>query len=258
MNDFAPFEPSAHGTPADGLVIRPARPDDEARVARLLALRGTSVEDAAGTAPRMIEALPVLMLGFLPVPELGSDGAAAPSGEDPAPAVLAGEGADPPVEVPATGAAVPSGSAPAEPTESELLDDVHEDVPDDLLTPVALSGAFVLPGDLDSGRPERWTISGLVVDPAARRHGIGRAVLAAVLDAVDALAPGEEVISVVNATNHASIGLHLALGFEEVARVEEYAGITFEGGEGVVLVHAGEPGDGADVAPAAALDAAAS
>lgn len=251
MNDFAPFEPSAHGTPADGLVIRPARPDDEARVARLLALRGTSVEDAAGTAPGMIEALPVLMLGFLPVPVLGSDDAAPPSGADPAPAVLAREGAEPPVTVPSAGAAAPSGSSPAEPSEPEL----PEGVPDDLLTPVALSGAFVLPGDADSGRPERWTISGLVVDPAARRHGIGRAVLAAVLDAVDALAPGEEVISVVNATNHASIGLHLALGFDEVARVEEYAGITFEGGEGVVLVHAGEPGDGAGPAAEGRLSA---
>ena len=195
MNDFADHSPRARGGSATSIVIRPASPDDVTRVARLLALRGTGAEDALAQAPRMIEALPVLLLALAPI----------------------GQGAG-------------------------------EEVDDDRLAPVALSGAFVLPGDPGAGRPERWTVSGLVVDPEARRHGIGRALLGAVLDAVAALDPDEPVVSVVDADNHASIGLHLAVGFTQAERVEEYAGVTFEGGQGVVMVHepapetAGEPG----------------
>ena len=191
MNDFADHSPRARGGSATGIVIRPASPDDVTRVARLLALRGTGAEDALAQAPRMIEALPVLLLALAPI----------------------GQGAG-------------------------------EEADDDRLAPVALSGAFVLPGDPGAGRPERWTVSGLVVDPEARRHGIGRALL----DAVAALDPGEPVVSVVDADNHASIGLHLAVGFTQTERVEEYAGVTFEGGQGVVMVHepapetSGEPG----------------
>ena len=195
MNDFADHSPRARGGSATSIVIRPASPDDVTRVARLLALRGTGAEDALAQAPRMIEALPVLLLALAPIGQ------------------KAGEEAD-----------------------------------DDRLAPVALSGAFVLPGDPGAGRPERWTVSGLVVDPEARRHGIGRALLGAVLDAVAALDPGEPVVSVVDADKHASIGLHLAVGFTQTERVEEYAGVTFEGGQGVVMVHepapetSGEPG----------------
>lgn len=193
MNDFADYAPRAHGGSATGLVIRPASPDDGARVARLLALRGTGVEDALAQAPRMIEALPVLLLALMPVEREAEAGA-------------------------------------------------EKGVDDDRLAPVALSGAFVLPGDPGVGRPERWTVSGLVVDPRARRHGIGRALLGAVLDAVAALDPDEPVVSVVDADNHASIGLHLAVGFTQTERVEEYAGVTFEGGRGVVMVHEPAPG----------------
>ena len=192
MNDFADRAPRARGGSAAGLVIRPASPDDAARVARLLALRGTGVEDALAQAPRMIEALPVLLLALMPVEQEAEAGT--------------------------------------------------EEVGDDRLAPVALSCAFVLPGDLGTGRSERWTVSGLIVDPRARRHGIGRALLGAVLDAVAALDPGEPVVSVVDADRHASIGLHLAVGFTQTERVEEYAGITFAGGRGVVMVHEPAPG----------------
>ena len=163
MNDFTDYAPRAHGGSATGLVIRPASPDDGTRVTRLLALRGTGVEDALAQAPRMIEALPVLLLALMPVEQEAEAGT--------------------------------------------------EEVGDDRLAPVALSGAFVLPGDPGAGRPERWTVSGLVVDPWARRHGIGRALLGAVLDAVAALDPDKPVVSVVDADNHASIGLHFAVGF---------------------------------------------
>ena len=192
MNDVAGRAPQSRGGSAAGLVIRPASPGDAARVARLLALRGTGVEDALAQAPRMIEALPVLLLALMPVEQEAEAGT--------------------------------------------------EEVGDDRLAPVALSGAFVLPGDLGTGRPERWTVSGLVVDPRARRHGIGRALLSAVVDAVAAIDPGEPVVGVVNTDDHALIGLHLAVGFTQTERVEEYAGVTFEGGWGVVMVHGPAPG----------------
>ena len=190
MNDVAGRAPQSRGGSAAGLVIRPASPGDAARVARLLALRGTGVEEALAQAPRMIEALPVLLLALMPV-------------------------------------------------EQEVGE---EEADDDRLAPVALSGAFVLPGDLGTRRPERWTVSGLVVDPRARRHGIGRALLSAVVDAVAAIDPGEPVVGVVNTDDHALIGLHLAVGFTQTERVEEYAGITFAGGRGVVMVHEPAPG----------------
>ena len=75
MNDFADYAPRAHGGSATGLVIRPASPDDGARVARLLALRGTGVENALAQAPRMIEALPVLLLALMPVEREAEAGA---------------------------------------------------------------------------------------------------------------------------------------------------------------------------------------
>lgn len=177
-----------------GVFIRPARLEDAPRVARLLALRGISVEEALEQAPRMIAALPVLLLASLPVDDAestGAEGAAARSAEV---------------------------DAVAPPTEA-----------DDMAAPVALSGAFLLPGDLEAGRPERWMVSGLIVDPGARSRGIGRALLTAVGVAVQEIEPGEDLFSVVETANHASVAAHLAAGFEEAAHVDSYAGLVFEG-----------------------------
>ncbi|MDU0348600.1 GNAT family N-acetyltransferase [Actinomyces sp. MRS3W] len=181
-----------------GVLIRPARFDDDSRVARLLALRGISVEEALEQAPRMIAALPVLLLASLPV--AGAD-ASAPASR---PAVEANAAAPAPLPVA----------------------EVNEE---DSAAPVALSGAFLLPGDLEAGRPERWMVSGLIVDPDARRRGIARALLAAVAEAVQEIAPGEDLFSVVEADNHASVAAHLAAGFIEVDRVDGYAGLSFDG-----------------------------
>ena len=82
-------------------------------------------------------------------------------------------------------------------------------------------------------------VSGLVVDPVARRRGVGRVLLTAVADAVRALGPAADLYSVVNASNHASIGLHLAVGFEKVAPLSAFGAVTFEGGRGVLLRRAG-------------------
>ena len=203
VNDFAPLA-SPHGTPVAGVLVRPAEPGDAARVARLLTLRGTSVEEARERAPHVIASVPVLLLALLPAAEAAGE-------KDPA----HGRAADP------------------------------GDLDDDLLAPVALSGAFPLPERLRASLPEpdddteAWMVSGLVVDPVARRRGVGRVLLTAVADAVRALGPAADLYSVVNASNHASIGLYLAVGFEKVAPLSAFGAVTFEGGRGVLLRRAG-------------------
>ena len=66
VNDFAP---TPHGASAAEVLVRPAEPGDAARVARLLTLRGTSVEESREQAHRMISSLPVLLLALLPAAE---------------------------------------------------------------------------------------------------------------------------------------------------------------------------------------------
>ena len=201
VNDFAP---TPHGASAAEVLVRPAEPGDAARVARLLTLRGTSVEEARERAPHVIASVPVLLLALLPAAEAAGE-------KDPA----HGRAADP------------------------------GDLDDDLLAPVALSGAFPLPRRLRASLPEpsdgveAWMVSGLVIDPVARRGGVGRVLLTAVADAVQALRPAADLYSVVNATNHASIGLHLMVGFKRLARLGAFGTVTFEDGQGVLLRRAG-------------------
>ena len=103
MNDFAPFEPMLHGTSVGGVIVRPAGPDDAPRVARLLALRGISAEEAREQAPRMIDALPVLLLALLSAAEAatgddgvgGADDETAVAPDDPRLATVARSGAVP-------------------------------------------------------------------------------------------------------------------------------------------------------------------
>lgn len=234
VNDFAPLEPD----PAvrslllgeDDLVIRPALPGDRARVAQLLALRGHTAEEALDQAARTIGNVPVLLLAL--------------AGETPQV-----RDAHPVLEPPGR-RQEPSqvrGAQPTSPPEDEAPDvmtpgDVALPPPgDETLVPVALAGAFQLPatalevcGKEETDAPV-WVVSGLVVDPDARRQGVGRRLLAAVLGTVEVLEPGAPVYSVVSATDHTSIALHMVLGFTQVARGPELAGITFEGGMGVLL-----------------------
>ncbi|RHA37120.1 GNAT family N-acetyltransferase [Cellulomonas rhizosphaerae] len=82
--------------------------------------------------------------------------------------------------------------------------------------------------------PDGLYVSGLTVAPAARRHGIGERLL---LDLIGWAAPRSDMLgSVINATNGPSLDLHLRHGFREVARSDSFAGITFTGGVGVLLV----------------------
>lgn len=236
VNDFVPLEPD----PAvrslllgeDDLVIRPALPSDRARVAQLLALRGHTAEEALDQAARTIKNVPVLLLALAGETPQVRD--AQPAPEPP------GRRQEPSQVRDAQPTSPPEDEAP----HVMALGDVALPPPgDETLVPVALAGAFQLPatalevcGKEEADAPV-WMVSGLVVDPDARRRGVGRRLLAAVLGTVEVLEPGTPVYSVVSATDHASIALHMVLGFTQVTRGPELAGITFEGGMGVLLRH---------------------
>ena len=238
--------PQPHSTSARRILVRAAEPDDAPRVARLLTLRGASVDEALQQAPRMIDTLPVLLLALM---SAAGEHRTATAGESPA-------GRDS-----GHGSHASNGGHGGDLGEdsNDRHDDRHtdrhadgadgaddSDTDDALLAPVALSGAFPLPERMRASLPEpgsgaedAWMVSGLVIDPVARRGGVGRVLLTAVAEAVNALRPAADLYSVVNATNHASVGLHLLVGFERLARLGGFGAVTFEDGQGVLLRRAG-------------------
>lgn len=66
------------------------------------------------------------------------------------------------------------------------------------------------------GRDPVWSLAGVVVDPAARRHGLGHQLTTARLALLSDVT--DEVWCVVNARNRASLDLHADLGFTEQRR----------------------------------------
>lgn len=238
--------PQPHSTSAGRILVRAAEPDDAPRVARLLTLRGASVDDALQQAPRMIDTLPVLLLALM---SAAGEHRTATAGESPA----GRDGGH------ASNASNGGHGGDLGEDSNDRHDDRHtdrhadgadgaddSDTDDALLAPVALSGAFPLPERMRASLPEpgsgaedAWMVSGLVIDPVARRGGVGRVLLTAVAEAVNALRPAADLYSVVNATNHASVGLHLLVGFERLARLGGFGAVTFEDGQGVLLRRAG-------------------
>ena len=101
--------------------------------------------------------------------------------------------------------------------------------PDDEV--VGWSSASRIAGHEDA--PDGWYVSSLTVDPAWRRRGAGDGLLAAVIAATADRSP--LLRSIVNATNRPSLDLHAAHAFVEESRGSSCAGITFRGGEGVLL-----------------------
>ncbi|MFQ6155414.1 N-acetyltransferase family protein [Micrococcus luteus] len=85
----------------------------------------------------------------------------------------------------------------------------------------------------DGAAPAGHYLGGIVVHPAARRRGLGRALtevrLAWIWERADA------AYCITNARNAASIALHAALGFRQVASGASFQGVTFDGGRGLVL-----------------------
>lgn len=92
---------------------------------------------------------------------------------------------------------------------------------------VAPSGA---PADV---APDGYYLVGLVVAPAWRRRGIGEALTTTRMGWVAQRADAAWCFA--NARNGATLDLHRRLGFVEVSRRFTFPGVTFAGGDGVLL-----------------------
>jgi len=87
--------------------------------------------------------------------------------------------------------------------------------------------------DDGSVSPEGWYLTGVVVDPRFRRRGVGSRLTEARLQWISER--GRFAYCFSNARNSVSIALHERLGFVEVARGSEFAGVSFVGGEGILF-----------------------
>ena len=87
---------------------------------------------------------------------------------------------------------------------------------------------------LNDSQPQAWMVAGLVVLPTVRRRHIGQKLLIETFTAAKGHG-AERVLSVINAHNRASIALHEKLGFIELDRGPTFAGVSFDGGVGVLL-----------------------
>ena len=81
--------------------------------------------------------------------------------------------------------------------------------------------------------PSGWYLTGVVVAPAHRRRGIGRALTRDRLEFLER-AGAREVWYFANSENRVTIALHARLGFEEVTRDFAIPGLTFADGQGVL------------------------
>lgn len=81
--------------------------------------------------------------------------------------------------------------------------------------------------------PTGWYLTGLMVQPDARRRGVGRKLTQTRIDVLSSRT--SEVWYFANALNRASIALHKEFGFTRVAENIAIPGVTFEGGEGLLF-----------------------
>lgn len=99
----------------------------------------------------------------------------------------------------------------------------------------------------DGPAPAGHYLGGVTVLPSQRRRGVGAALTSERLHWIWARTP--DAWYVVNAGNTASITLHSAWGFAEVARGPRFHTTTFDGGLGLLL-RAHRPGRGPAPEPA--------
>ncbi|MCZ6573022.1 MAG: GNAT family N-acetyltransferase [Planctomycetota bacterium] len=81
--------------------------------------------------------------------------------------------------------------------------------------------------------PAGWYLTGVIVDPAHRRRGIGHALTQARLHWVEGRAACAYYFA--SAQNRATIDLHKKLGFVELTRDFSFPRITFTGGVGILF-----------------------
>ena len=81
--------------------------------------------------------------------------------------------------------------------------------------------------------PVGWYLTGLVVDPRFRRHGVGARLTANRLAWISERSGLAYYFA--NARNRVSIALHERFGFTETARGPELCGQSFLGGEGILF-----------------------
>ncbi len=79
-----------------------------------------------------------------------------------------------------------------------------------------------------------WYLTGVLVDPALRRRGLGARLVEARLNWLSSRA--DRVWYFAAAQNQASLRLHRGFGFSEVTRSFAVPGVSFTGGEGVLCV----------------------
>ncbi len=81
--------------------------------------------------------------------------------------------------------------------------------------------------------PRGWYLMGTIVAPTFRRSGVGRALTQTRMDWLRERCV--QVHTFVNVQNRASLDLLGQFGFQEVTRDFTAPGVTFQGGEGVLL-----------------------
>jgi phosphinothricin acetyltransferase len=90
-----------------------------------------------------------------------------------------------------------------------------------------------LPEHPQDHAPEGCYLTGVTVAPRWRRRGIGEALTRWRM--AWAWARTSELWCVISVRNPVSLDLHRALGFQEARRASSFQGVTFEGGEGILL-----------------------
>lgn len=81
--------------------------------------------------------------------------------------------------------------------------------------------------------PSGWYLTGVVVEPSARRRGVGDQLTTARSEALQQRG-ARRVWFFANTRNRASLALHTRRGFREVTRDFTIPGVSFAGGEGVL------------------------
>jgi ribosomal protein S18 acetylase RimI-like enzyme len=88
--------------------------------------------------------------------------------------------------------------------------------------------------DIATEPPIGYYLSGVVVDPGHRGHGIGGQLIRARMDfAWSAGAPALYYFA--NSRNGTSIALHAKFGFREIKRPFQFPGVAFEDGFGILF-----------------------